>query len=147
MLYGTVFDVSLTEERMMIDGEWLDFERVIYLDGRAHPPAGERTAQGHSVGHWEGDTLVIDTTNFADHAAGNSFEIPSGADKHLVERLTLSDDGRRVGYEWVLEDPEYMTEPIMGNGGWEYRPDIERQPVDCDPEVSRRFIEHLTPRE
>ena len=62
MLYGTVFDVSLTEERMMIDGEWLDFERVIYLDSRAHPPAGERTAQGHSVGHWEGETLVIETT-------------------------------------------------------------------------------------
>lgn len=145
MLYGTVFDVTLAEDRMTIDGEWLDFERVIYLDGRAHPPADQRSAQGHSVGHWEGETLVVDTSNFADHAAGNSFEIPSGADKHLVERLSLSDDGTRVSYEWVLEDPEYLTEPVVGDGSWEYRPDIERQPVDCDREVSRRFIEHLTP--
>ncbi|MFP6830218.1 MAG: DUF6152 family protein [Gammaproteobacteria bacterium] len=147
MLYSTVFDVRLTEDRMTIEGEWLSFERVIYLDGRAHPLTGERSPQGDSVGHWEGATLVVDTTNFADHAAGNSFEIPSGADKNLLERLTLSDDGKRVSYEWVLEDPEYMTEPIVGDGSWEYRPDLERQPPECDLEVARRFIERPAPAE
>jgi len=147
MLYSTVFDVTLAEDRMTIDGEWLSFERIIYLDGRAHPPVGERSPQGHSVGHWEGATLVVDTTNFADHAAGSSFEIPSGADKHLLERLTLNDDGKRVSYEWVLEDREYMTEPVVGDGSWEYRPDLERQPLECDPEVARRFIERMLPRE
>ena len=147
MLYSTVFDVSLAEDRMTIAGEWLSFERVIYLDGRAHPLTGERSPQGHSVGHWEGETLVVDTVNFADHAAGNSFEIPSGARKHLVERLSLGDDGRRVDYEFVLEDPEYMTAPILGDGSWEYRPDLEPQQLECDPEIARRFIERMLPRE
>lgn len=147
MLYSTVFDVSLAEDRMLIDGEWLSFERVIYLDGRAHPSTGESSPQGHSVGHWEGATLVVDTTNFADHAAGNSFEIPSGARKHLVERLSLSDDGRRVDYEFVLEDPEYMTAPILGDGSWEYRPDLEPQQIECDREVARRFTERMPPSE
>ncbi len=147
MLYTTIFDITLTDERMDIDGEWLSFERVVYLDGRAHPPADQRSHQGHSVGHWEGDTLVIDTTNFADHAAGNSFEIPSGPQKHVVERLTLSEDGRNVHYEFVLEDPEYMTAPVRGEGRWEYRPDLEHREIDCDREVARRFMERLPPRE
>jgi hypothetical protein len=147
MLYSTVFDVSLTQDRMTIEGEWLNFERIIHLDGRAHPSTTERSLQGHSVGSWEGETLVIDTTNFTNHGGGNAFEVPSGAGKHLVERLTLSADGKHLNYEWVLEDPEYMTEPVVGDGRWEYRPDLNRQPLDCNPEVSRRFIERMTPRE
>jgi hypothetical protein len=141
MLYTNIFDVTLSAERMDIDGEWLNAQRTIYLDGRAHPPASERFAQGHSVGHWEGETLVIDTSNYADHAAGNSFEIPSGVQKHTVERLRLSDNGKRMDYEFVLEDPEYMTAAITGSGHWEYRPDLERQQLDCDREVARRFFE------
>ena len=42
-------------------------ERVIYLDGRAHPNDGERSNQGHSIGWWVGETLVVDTALFADH--------------------------------------------------------------------------------
>ena len=143
MLYTNIFDVTLTDERIDISSEWLDAERTIWLDGRAHPPATERFPQGHSVGRWEGSTLVIDTTNYADHAAGNSFEIPSGAQKHTIERMTLSADGKRIDYEFVLEDPEYMTGPITGTGHWEYRPDLERQMLDCDREVARRFMERL----
>ena len=143
MLYANIFDVTLTEERMDLTSEWLDATRTIYLDGRAHPPASERFAQGHSIGRWEGATLVIDTANFADHAAGNSFEIPSGAQKHTVERMTLSEDGRRIDYSFVLEDPEYLTAPVTGSGHWEYRPDLPRQQVECDPEVARRFLERM----
>lgn len=147
MLYTSIFDVTLTDESMDIDGEWLNMHRTIYLDGRAHPPANQRFLQGHSVGHWEGDTLVIDTTNYEDHAAGNSFEIPSGAQKHTVERLTLREDGKRMEYSWTIEDPEYMTAPVTGGGGWAYRPDLERQQVECDPEVARRFMERQNAQE
>lgn len=143
MLYTNIFDVTLTDERIDIDGEWLNAQRTIYLDGRAHPPANERFPQGHSVGHWDGATLVVDTTNYADHAAGNSYEIPSGAQKHTIEQLTISDDGTRMQYAFVLEDPEHMTTPIAGTGSWEYRPDLERQALECDPEVARRFMDRL----
>lgn len=141
MLYSTVFDVDLNADRMLVNAEWMSVERVIYLDGRAHLPADETSLQGHSIGHWEGDTLVIDTTSFEAHGAGLAFEVPSGVDKHLVERLTLSDDGKRVDYEFMIEDPEYLTAPVTGSGTWDYRPDLTPQRVDCDPEVARRFTE------
>jgi len=143
MLYTTVFDITMNDEYLHIDGEWLSFERTVYLDGRSHPPANERFAQGHSVGHWEGGTLVVDSTNFTDHAAGNSFEIPSGAGKHVVERLTLDDEGKNIIYEFTLEDPEYLTAPVTGRGRFEYRPDLEQEEIVCDREVARRFTERL----
>ena len=147
MLYSNIFEVTRSSDRIVIDGEWLDVGRVIYLDGRAHPPAEERSLQGHSIGRWEGKTLVVDTANFSEHGAGNAFEVPSGLQKHLVERLTLSDDGKRVNYEFVLEDPEYLSRPVTGSGIWDYRPDLEPQRIECDPEVARRFLERMIPKE
>lgn len=147
MLYENIFEVTLASDRLVIDGEWLDVSRVIYLDGRAHPSAGERFLQGHSVGRWEGKTLVVETANFSDHGVGNAFEIPSGAQKRLVERLTLSDDGRSMNYEFVLEDPEYLSQPVPGSIVWDYRPDLQAQRIECDPEVARRFLERMTPKD
>lgn len=147
MLYTSIFDVTLTDERMDISGEWLNMQRTIWLDGREHPPASERFQQGHSVGHWEGNTLVVDTTNYEEHAAGNSFEIPSGLQKHSIERLTLSEDGKRMDYSWTIEDPEYLAAPVTGGGAWAYRPDLERQEVPCDPEVAIRFMERQNAQE
>jgi hypothetical protein len=65
---------------MQID--WMDSTRIIHMDGRGRPQSGERSLQGHSIGRWEGETLVIDTANFADHSDGNFMFIPSGAGKH-----------------------------------------------------------------
>jgi len=140
MLYTNIFDVVITDERVTIDAEWLNAQRTIYTDRRDHPPATERFAQGYSVGYWAGSTLIVDTQNFADHGAGNSYEIPSGSQKRTIERLRVSSDGKRMDYEFILEDAEYMTSPITGSGHWAYRPDLDRQQLDCDPEVARRFM-------
>ena len=147
MLYSNIFEVTIEDDRVSILFEWLDVERVIWLDGREHPPAGERSHQGHSVGHFEGRTLVVDTGNFAAHGAGNAFQVPSGTAKHLVERLTLGDDGKRVNYDFELTDPEYLTAPVTGDVIWDYRPDLEPQRIVCDREVARRFLERMTPNE
>ena len=74
--------------------------RTIHLDGRSHPPARIRQWLGHSIGHWEGDTLVVDTTNFS---AGTSF-YGSSENLHLVERFTRAGPDL-VMYEVTVEDP------------------------------------------
>ena len=78
--------------------------RTIYLDGRPHLAPHIRQWLGHSVGHWEDDTLVVDTTNFTEKT---SF-FGSGKDLHLVERFTrVSPD--LVMYEVTVEDPTLWT--------------------------------------
>ena len=79
--------------------------RTIYMDGRPHPPAHIRQWLGHSVGRWEGDTLVVDTTNFS---TGTSF-YGSSENLHLVERYTR-EGADLVMYEVTVEDPTVWGE-------------------------------------
>lgn len=141
-------------------GAEFDRERVIVIQGMSrnsdgeihmytswsktcsHPDNGERTIQGHSIGKRHGDTLVIDTTLFADHRAPvPNTGIPSGVAKHVVERLTLSDDGTTVQVDLLLEDPEYLPEPMTSTVVWHHTPHLEMLRVDCDPDVARQFLQ------
>jgi len=80
--------------------------RVIPLDGRPHLPPSIRTYMGDPRGHWEGDTLVVDTTNFTEKY---SFR---GSDKnlHLIERFTRV-DADTINYEFMIDDPTAFTKP------------------------------------
>ena len=135
-------EVSLHEDRMVIRNEFYDAERTIYLDDRGHPEHGERTIQGHSIGNWEGDTLIVDTTLFADNRSPiPDTGIPSGSEKHVVERWTLSDDGTQIHFDIVLRDPEYLAEPITAEFVWNFSPQYEALSVECNPDVARRYLE------
>jgi hypothetical protein len=88
--------------------------RVIYMDGREHPPASELrpTYFGHSIGRWDGDTLVVDTVglNEKQWIAG---AYPSSEHAHLVERISRP-DLKTLSYEMTLDDPEVYTRPWSG---------------------------------
>jgi hypothetical protein len=94
-------------DNLLVRNEYMEIDRVVYMDGRA-PPPGERSPQGHSVGRWEGNVLVVETTSFADHPWGTARGIPSGARKRVVERYRLTDDGETLTVDFTLEDPEYL---------------------------------------
>ena len=70
----------------------------------------------------------------SDDRTGNGGGIPSGPQKHAVERYELSEDGRRLLIEYVIEDPEYLLSPTTGNNFWDYAPDREMLPFPCDPQ-------------
>ena len=76
------------------------------LDGRPHLDGRIRQWRGDSRGHWDGDTLVVETTNFS---AQTSFK-GSGPNMLLVERFTLT-DADRLHYEYTIDDPESFTQP------------------------------------
>ena len=131
--------IEILDDRALLRTEYFDQTRVVFMDGRGHPATGERTAwEGHSIGWWEGDTLVVDTTHFRDHPEGNGRGVPSGAHKHLIERYSLSDDGRRLQVEAFLEDPEYLAEPFTGYTELVYTPELRLYRYDCDPVLSRQ---------
>jgi hypothetical protein len=98
------------------------------------------------VGRWEGDTLVVDTRNFTPQRAGLTFGVLSGPDKRLTERIRLVDGGMSLRIDYVLEDPDYLAEPVRGHYHWTYRPDLEPSGVPCNLDNARRFLDQRTPR-
>jgi hypothetical protein len=83
--------------------------RTIYMDGRSHPPSGTRTAYGHSIGWWDGDTLVVDTTNFHEGFWLDRKGLPHTERLHVVERWTRI-DRNTIDYEVTVDDPGAYTE-------------------------------------
>ena len=115
-------------------------ERVIHLDQHAHPAGIEPTVEGHSIGRWEGGTLVIDTVGFAASRVPNLVWVPTHPSTHLIERLTLAQDRRHLEYEFTLDIPAYLVEPATFRATWDYRPDLEPSGTPCDPESARRLL-------
>jgi len=115
-------------------------ERVVHLDQSEHPANVAPSMMGHSIGRWEGQTLVIDTVAFEPSSMGLIFQ-PSSSAKHLVERLSLAEDRRHLQYTFTLEDREFLAGTASYTATWDYRPDLEPTNVPCDPETARRFTQ------
>ena len=128
------------EKVVVIRGQYWDEVRTVYMDGRDHPDPGQRFPSGHSIGDWEGDTLVVDTRNFSDHRSPYQIGVPSGGRKHVAERYRLIEGGTRIAVEFVLEDPEHLSEPMTHARELIYVPQIEMTPFDCDAEATRMFM-------
>jgi len=88
----------------MILVEMVHDVRYVHLDGRPHLPPNVHQWLGDSIGHWEGDTLVVDTTNFTDKTRfrGSSEKL------HVVERFTRVDPGT-ILYKVTIDDPTTFT--------------------------------------
>ena len=85
--------------------------RHIYTDGRKHPDDPDLTYNGNSIGHWEGDTLVVDSVGFtADTALGLSYGLRHSDKMHIVERFKLSDPDTLV-ITTTIDDPQALTAP------------------------------------
>jgi hypothetical protein len=91
-----------------IEAEEIHDVRIIPLDGRPHLPKNIRQWLGDSVGHWEGDTLVIDTTNFTDLTP-----FPGAQNLHVVERITRTEEDT-ILYQFTVEDPGMWIRPWSG---------------------------------
>ena len=100
-----------------------DNERLIRMDpGSAGRPA-EHSPMGYSTGQWDGETLVVETTNMQ---AGvlDSHGTPHSEDIHVLERFTPTADGARLNYAITLTDPNTLTEPFHAERYWIWRPEI-----------------------
>ena len=89
--------------------------RIVYMDGRPHPEDPRPTWYGHSVGHWEGDTLVIDTVGFNERFWLTRTGVPHTSQLHLTERISRP-SFHRLRYEVTVDDPGAYAEPWTG--GW-----------------------------
>ena len=117
--------------------------RIIYLDGRQHTPADEvvRSFNGESIGHWEGDALVVDTIYFPGHhhwMDQGGASVPVSGDLHIIERFRMTANG-------TLDIDYTMTDPQNWEGEWKFtktfrrKDDTDITEVECLPDLN----EHL----
>jgi len=104
--YNSFLQIVQTKDYVMILQEMIHDARIIPVDGSPHAPAGVRRWLGDSRGRWEGDTLVVDTTNFTDQTNFRG----SRENLHVVERFTRVDE-QTIRYEFTVDDPGTWTKP------------------------------------
>ena len=100
------YQIVQTRSHVVLFLEAVHEARIVNMDGRPHPPASVQLWQGDSRGHWEGQTLVVDTTNFSPR---NDF-MGSSKNLHLVERFTRVSPSQ-IDYQLTMEDPTTWTRP------------------------------------
>jgi len=130
-----------SDDKIIIRYEILDVERTIHMGATEHASGVEPSHLGHSVGWFEGETLVVDTALFAPAQWGIGNGVSSSEKKHLVERLTMLDNGHRLKLDYTIEDPDYLTEAVSLSQTFSLNPDYPWQDeYGCDPEASSRHI-------
>jgi hypothetical protein len=131
MIYG--MEVLQTPKVIALTSEYQAASRRIWMDLKDHPPADELedTYTGHSIGHWEGDTLVVDTVGIRpDVSYFRHLEMSHSDKTHIVERFhqptpdTLVDD-------MTLMDPDVFVKPWIKSYTYRYRPDLRIEEYVC----------------
>eukprot|EP00752_Nemacystus_decipiens_P018826 g16882.t1 len=104
-----------SDDKIHMSYGFMDIERTIHLDMDEHPDNIEPSRAGHSIGKWEGDTLVVDTIGFEPGwlSAARSF-VKHSDQMHTVERFDLSEDGKYLAMTFTINDPLYLEAPFHG---------------------------------
>jgi hypothetical protein len=126
--------------RVIVLFEFDHFTRQIYTDGRGHDKDLPPTWMGDSIGSWEGDTLVVDTTDFNDKTWIDRGGRPHSDALHVVERI------RRVDHDTLednltMEDPKAYTKPWSGQIIFQLKPKWKLMEMACADNVNFQDVE------
>lgn len=139
---GTPLAIVRNENTIVLRFEWMDVERIVHLDRTTHPEDGERTSLGHSIGHFDGDTLVVETANYAAGVLRQYVETPGEPTRGMLhsdalrttERIRFDAESNRLIVAIEHEDPVYFSRSFDVVTA-EYRPtDLVPEPFGCRPE-------------
>lgn len=126
-------------EFIIIKLEYFDLIRIVFMDGRPHPPEdAPHSKLGFSTGRWEGGTLVVETTHLEPATITNNGL--SHSDKiRVFERFRLSEDGSTLLSTQEFEDPEVLDNRGARFIAWKRRPGDRVYPYDCDPSFALEY--------
>jgi hypothetical protein len=144
---GSLFPMELarTTKGLLLTYEPSPIPRRIYTDGRKHPEELDPTWLGHSVAHWEKDTLVIDTVGLNGRSrplngylsgainspTENAPRLPVSDQLHMVERIRLMSGGEYLENEITIEDLKTYTRPFTVRHYWQRRSDLDTLEYFC----------------
>ena len=130
-------EIEQTENRVVIRHEWMDAVREVHLDMDEHPASLEDRVLGHSIGWYEGSTLVIDTVGYEAGMLAQHPGLPHSNQLHTVERLTLGESGDSFELSIVAEDALYYTEPAITTRSFRASGLVPREYNCTHPELGR----------
>ncbi|MGI9257226.1 MAG: hypothetical protein ACR2QQ_00185 [Gammaproteobacteria bacterium] len=141
------FAIEQQTDRVLLIYEKDDVVRTVWLEGHNAPEPGayDYSIQGHSVGRYEGDQLVVETTKFVFDPVGlaDTGNIPSSTLKTVTERYWREGDWLKANV--VTEDPLILLAPYEFTFQWELT-DVALVPYGCDPELARFPAEFFPPK-
>jgi len=129
------FPMEIYQGRDMIvmKMEYFDMVRIVFTDGRGHEPEdAPHSNAGDSIGHWEGDTLVVDTTHLETGTMMNN-GFNHSKNMHVIEKFRLSPDGNTLWQTQLYEDPETFKGTAARYLSWTKKEGEYVYPYDCDP--------------
>ncbi len=127
--------IDLTDQgdTIVLRVELFDIVRTIHMDADADAGDQAPTPLGYSIGHWDGDSLIVRTTKvnwpYFDHLGS----IPQSDSAEMTERFTVSDDGNQLVYDLIVNDPDTFVQPVSGRWVMNWRPDLVVEPYECIP--------------
>ena len=119
------------DDRIVLRYGSMGLERTIHLNLTEHPRDVAPSRAGHSIGRWDGDVLVVDTVGFEPGILSADGRLPHSSGLHIVERFTLSADGRSLARNWVADDPMYFEGQYTGADVVQIS-DVPYQPTRCE---------------
>lgn len=126
-----VNSIEQSKDKIVIKYGFMDIVRTIHLDMNEHPDDIEPSRAGHSIGHWDGDTLVVDTIGFTPGFLDGRSGTLHSDQLHIVERFTRDDDGTTLVRTHRGEDPLYLSAPFEGRHE-AVTTDALFDPYDCE---------------
>ncbi len=130
MLQPFPWEIVHARDRVVMIFEYQSLVRQIFTDGRGHPKDLDPTYMGHSIGRYEGDTLVVDTIGFNDKTWLDPMGLPHSGALHVVERIRRID---HVTLEvvYTIDDPKAYTKPWTAQKIFKLKPDWQIKEYVC----------------
>ena len=140
--------IQLPTAIYMVSGFENGLRIVEHPYGRPHTPADVvvRSYNGDSIGHWEGDTLVVDTTSMTtDHHWIDSHSvigegIPVSDDFHIVERIRMINGGKTLEIQYIMTDPQNWEGEWTSTKHWNRVDDTDITEVECTPDLNTHLL-------
>ena len=132
VLHNDPIFIQQGDAQTVILPEDLASDRVIYMDGRGHPENGQLSALGHSIGWYEGSTLVIDTVNISAAIADDTLNIHHADNARFIERYTPNEDGTRLRGQYTIIDPIMFLEPLTIERTRILTPEVDLLDAPCE---------------
>jgi hypothetical protein len=131
-------EIYQASELIVLKLEYFDLVRIVFMDGRGHPRDVPHSKVGHSIGRWEGSTLVVDTTHISESTITNN-GLNHSEQVHVVERFWLSQDGKMLFGLQEFEDPAVLDNRGARFMQWSRSPGEYVFPYECDPSYGANY--------